>query len=306
MMLIEITKNYDLSKLSTLRVKSSCDYFARPKNLEELQELFEFIKKENLNFFVLGAGSNVLLSSRGIKGLLLSTNDLNFINKINATDFEVGAGVRMPRLCAHVSKEALTGAEWMEGIPGSIGGGIVMNAGAHGAEMCENIKTVKVFNTHSHELEEWQNKDFAFAYRSSKINPATHIVFSAVFHFEQGDKESIRNKVIENNIARTTHQPIKSFTCGCTFKNPNLQNAQRISAGFVIQELGLKGTREGDFVVSDLHGNFIENHGEGTSIEFCRLMKRIQEKAIQEKGIKLKPEVQMMGEFSAEEQTLWN
>jgi UDP-N-acetylenolpyruvoylglucosamine reductase len=302
MMVLEISKNYDLSKLSTLRVKAHSDYFAKPSNLDELKEVFDFIDKNDLVFNVLGAGSNVLLSSNGIPGMLICTNDINFIEKINDTDFEVGAGVRMPRLCARVTKESLTGAEWMEGIPGSIGGGIVMNAGAHGTEMRENIKTVKVFNTETRELEEWANDDFAFAYRSSKIDPKKQIIFSAVFHFEPGDKETIREKVIHNNTARTTRQPVKSFTCGCTFKNPEPSTP----AGLLIQELGLKGMREGDFVVSNLHGNFIENQGEGTSQQFISLMKKVQKEAFEKRGVQLKPEVQLMGEFSEDERKLWS
>jgi UDP-N-acetylmuramate dehydrogenase len=306
MMLMEISKDHDLSKLSTLRVKAQSEYFAKPSNLEELKEVFSFIRDKALDFNILGAGSNILLSSRAIPGVLICTNDINFIEKVNETDFEVGAGVRMPRLCARVSKESLTGAEWMEGIPGSIGGGIVMNAGAHGVEMCENVVSVKVFNTETLEIEDWSNEDFAFAYRSSKIDPKKQIIFSALFHFDPGDKEEIRQKVIANNTARTTHQPIKSFTCGCTFKNPTLPDETRVSAGLVIDELGLKGTRNGDFVVSGLHGNFIENHGEGTSMQFCELMKQVQDKVLEMKGIKLKPEVQTMGEFSEEEKQLWS
>lgn len=301
-MVLEINKDFDLSKLSTLRVKAQSDFFAKPNNYEDLKEIFQFIQEKKLDFNVLGAGSNVLLSSRGVPGVIISTNDINFIKKINDTDFEVGAGVRMPRLCANVSKESLTGAEWMEGIPGSIGGGIVMNAGAHGTEMKDNILKVKVFNTETLELEEWDNDDFHFAYRSSQINPHKQIIYSAILRFEAGDKDTIREKVVHNNTARTTHQPVKSFTCGCTFKNPE----PSLSAGLIIQELGLKGTQEGDFVVSNMHGNFIENHGEGTSMEFCALMKKVQDEVFAKRGVKLKPEVQMMGEFSEEEKGLWS
>ena len=301
-MVVEINKNHDLSKLSTLRVKAHSDYFAEPKSLEDLEEVFAFIKENKLEFNILGAGSNLLLSSRGIPGMIICTNALKEIKQLNDTEFEAQAGVRMPRLCAFVSKEALAGAEWMEGIPGSVGGGIVMNAGAHGMEMKDNIKTVKIFNTETLELEEWNNEDFKFAYRSSIIDPKKHIIFSAVFSFEKGDKEEIRQRVLKNNTARTTNQPIKSYTCGCTFKNPEPTR----SAGLLIQELGLKGQTEGDFVVSNLHGNFIENTGEGSSEEFCRLMQKVQENVLRETGIKLKPEVQRMGLFSDEENQLWN
>ncbi len=301
-MLVDINQNYDLSNLSTLRVSAQAQYFAKPSSLEELKEIFVFIKEKNLDFHVLGAGSNILLSSRSIPGVLISTNDLKTIKQINDTEFEVGAGVRMPRLCAFVSKESLTGAEWMEGIPGSVGGGVVMNAGAHGTEMKDNIKTVQVFNTETLELEDWDCEDFGFVYRNSKVDPKKHIVFSAVFAYEKGDKDEIRKRIVENNYARTTRQPVKSFTCGCTFKNPEPST----SAGLLIQELGLKGLREGDFMVSNLHGNFIENLGEGNSEEFCKLMKQVQDEVLKRRGIKLKPEVQRMGEFSDEENELWS
>jgi len=301
MLLMELVKNADLSKLSTLRVKAFAEFFSAPKTTEELLELFQDIKAKNLSWNILGAGSNTLLSSRAIPGVLISTNSLDFIKNLGDNRFEVGCGLRMPRFCALMTKENLSGAEFMEGIPGSIGGGIVMNAGAHGSEISKILVGAKVLNLQTLELENWSKDDLKFTYRHSSIDPHKYFLVSGIFQLTPDTKEAIRERVMANNNARTTHQPIKAWTCGCTFKNPQ----PGLSAGLLIQELGLKGTQVGDFVISDLHGNFFENHGEGTSMDFCKLMKIVQQKALEEKNLYLKPEVQVMGEFTDDELKIW-
>ncbi|MBT6844112.1 MAG: UDP-N-acetylmuramate dehydrogenase [Candidatus Melainabacteria bacterium] len=300
--MLAIEQNTDISKLTTLRVKASAEFFAAPVNLEELVALFKEIKQKNWSWNILGAGSNTLLSSRPLKGIMISTNKLDFVTKLGETQYEVGAGLRMPKFCALMTRDSLAGTEFMEGIPGSVGGGIVMNAGAHGAEISDILVSVKLLNLASLELEERTKNDLDFAYRSSNINSQTHLLVSAVFDLKADDKDAIRARVQTNNKARTTRQPIKSFTCGCTFKNPQAG----YGAGQLIDDLGIKGHRVGDFVISNLHGNFFENHGEGTSSEFCELMKFVQAKAQSEKGMSLKPEVKPMGDFSKEELEIWS
>ena len=299
---MEIQHNTDISKLTTLRVKASAELFAAPSSVDELLELFQEIKANNWTWNILGAGSNTLLSSRPLKGILVSTNNLDFVNKIDDTHYEVGAGLRMPKFCALMSREALSGTEFMEGIPGSIGGGIVMNAGAHAAEISDILVAAKLLNLKTLELEDWSKEDLGLEYRRSKVNPQTHLIVSAVFELKPGNKDQIRALVQANNTARTTRQPIKSFTCGCTFKNPKVG----YGAGQLIDELGIKGHKVGDFMISNLHGNFFENQGEGTSFEFCELMKFVQVKAKVDKGIELKPEVKPMGEFSEDEMEIWS
>lgn len=302
---MKLIQEADLTNYSTLRVKAKADSLALPKTIDEVLELFDSIKKDKSKWHVLGAGSNLLLSSRGIDGIVICTNELSFINKISETKFEVGAGLRMPRFCAEMSKESLTGAEFMEGIPGSIGGGIVMNAGAHGSEIANILITAKVFNTESWQVEELSHDDLAFSYRKSKIDPSKHIVLSGTFELKPADKAAIRKKVSENNQARSTHQPIKAWTCGCTFKNP-----EEHRAGMLIDQLGAKGMQEGSFHISNKHGNFFENDLDhepaGTSIDFCKLMSRVQDLAYEQEGVMLAPEVQTMGEFSEEEKLIWN
>ncbi len=297
---MEITENADITKLTTLRVVASAEKLASPKTIEELIRLFKDIKAQSLSWNILGAGSNTLLSSRPLKGILISTNNIDFVNKIDEVTYEVGAGLRMPRFCALMSKESLAGTEFMEGIPGSIGGGIVMNAGAHGAEISDILVSVKLLDLETLELKEWQKADLALSYRHSNINPHKHLIVSGTFKLKHDDKEAIRARVVANNQARTSKQPIKAYTCGCTFQNP----LPDYGAGKLIDDLGLKGYREGDFMISNLHGNFFENLGAGTSYDFCKLMKHVQQEALK-KNLILKPEVKPMGEFSEEELKVW-
>lgn len=301
MMTLQIQTNVDLSKLSTLRVLASAELFAAPKNIDEVIELFQEIKKNSWTWNILGAGSNTLLSSRGIPGILISTNNLDFLNKIDDLTYEAGAGLRMPKFCALMSRESLTGTEFMEGIPGSIAGGIVMNAGAHGSEIASILISAKVLNLETLEIENWTKDEIGFSYRHSAIDSHKHFILSGTFKLAKDDKEKIRARVVENNHSRTTKQPIKSWTCGCTFKNP----LSTYGAGKLIDDLGLKGYKHGAFVISNLHGNFFENTGDGTSMDFCELMHYVQEKALKEKDLKLVPEVQAMGIFSDEEQKIW-
>ena len=341
MMVLDIKTNHDITKLSTLRIKASAEYFVSPNNLEDLVGAINEAKKNGWTWNILGAGSNLVLSSRGIPGLMIATSAIDYLRKLDfeTSDekfFEVGAGMRMPRFCALMTRESLAGAEFMEGIPGSIGGGIVMNAGAHGSELTNTLAFAKLLNLETLELELWANSKFLkenkltdnerseliekishvaessldpvirskleLKYRVSSIDPAKYFILSGVFHLKPDDKEEIRKRVLHNNHARTTNQPIKSWTCGCTFKNP----LPSYGAGKLIQDLGLKGYVYGDFRVSDLHANFFENIEEGSSIEFCELIRQIQEKALKEKSIKLSPEVQRMGIFTPEEVALWD
>lgn len=300
--LLDIKKDFDISNLNTLRVAASANYFASPASLDELKELFHYIKSENLPWNILGAGSNTLLSSRDIPGIVISTNSLNNIEKISDDIYQVGAGIRMPRFCAKMTQACLSGTEFMEGIPGSIGGGITMNAGAHGSDISKILLDADVLNLETLELELWKNEDFNFVYRNSRIDPQKYLIVQARFKLEPKVKEEIREIVVHNNHARTSTQPVKSWSCGCTFKNPE----PGLAAGKLIDELGLKGLSLGNFKVSEMHGNYFENTGSGTSIEFIELMKQVRKIAMEKRQLVLKPEVQPMGYFEPDELELWN
>lgn len=297
---MEILENFDVTNLSTLRVKAKANFFAEPESIEELIEAVKFAKKNNLKCYFIGGGSNTLLSSRKIDALLISTLKLDFIHERDELIFEVGAGLKMPRFCGKMIHRSLTGVEFMVGIPGSIGGGLIMNAGAHGREFASVFISAKVLDLDSMLVRELNFNDLNFKYRSSAINPEKQCVLSVVLKLERGDKDKIRETVAHYNFARTKSQPLKAWTCGCTFKNPD-QN----SAGKLIQESGGMLMQSGDFRVSDIHANFFENIGAASSTDFCNLVIQIQKLVQKEKNIKLSPEVKPIGEFSEEEKRIW-
>jgi UDP-N-acetylmuramate dehydrogenase len=298
----QVHKNYDLSKNSTLRVKASAEMLVIPASSAELNEIFFWIKSENLSWNVLGAGSNLLLSSRAIPGVTILTTGLDTINDLGSGLFEAGAGVKMPRFCAVTAQKSYAGTEFMEGIPGTIGGGVVMNAGAQGSCIAEILVSGTVLNLTTLEIEDWDKSKFNFVYRHSALDPHKHLLISAKFQLKPDDKDAIRKRVLANNHHRSTAQPIKSWTCGCTFKNPS----DECRAGLLIQDIGAKGWAEGAIRVTQLHGNFFENteEGVGTSIDMCKLMARVQSVA-RERGVRLEPEVQRIGVFTAEEDAVW-
>lgn len=299
---LNTTKNADLTNFSTLRTVAFAEELALPKTIEDSVNIFKHIKANNLEWNILGAGSNSLLSSRAIPGLTVCMTSLDFLEKIDEHTYEVGAGMRMPRFCALMAREALSGAEFMEGIPGTIGGGIVMNAGAHGSEISKILKSAKLLDLETLELKELSREDLNLTYRSSKIDPKKHVLLSGTFELKADEKEAIRERIATYNSQRTSHQPIKAWTCGCTFKNPSTE----CRAGQLIDELGAKGLSVGPFHVSMKHGNFFENDGKGTSMEFCQLMSQIQKLALEKRSVILQPEVKRIGEFSPEENSIWS
>jgi UDP-N-acetylmuramate dehydrogenase len=297
---MEILQDYDITNLSTLRVRAKVSYFVEPETIEELISAVSLAKEKNLKTYFLGGGSNSLLSSRNIDAFLISTLKLDFINELGDGLFEVGAGLKMPRFCGKMIHKSLTGVEFMVGIPGSIGGGIIMNAGAHGREFAQVFVSAKVLDLDTLVIKELNFQDLNFKYRSSSINPDKQCILSAVLKLEYSDKDKIRETVAHYNAARTTSQPLKAWTCGCTFKNPD-----KFSAGKLIQESGGKLMQIGDLRVSNVHANFFENIGAGSSIDFCNLVSQIQRLVEQEKNIKLCPEVRPIGEFTEEELKIW-
>lgn len=299
---MKIIENADISKFSTLRVLAKAERLVIPTSLPELTELVNYIQSNGLNWNILGAGSNSLLSSRSIPGLTICTTGLDYIKQLDENIFEVGAGVKMPRFCAIMTKQSLSGTEFMEGIPGTVGGGVVMNAGAHGSEISKILISAKILNIENQTIEEFSKEKFGFQYRRSMINPLRHIVLSGTFALQKDSKDSIRQRVSKNNKERAAKQPIKAWTCGCTFMN--LEDGY--STGKLIEEIGAKGLSQGSFHVSNVHGNFFENEGKGSSIDFCRLMSRVQDLAFEKRQVLLRPEVKRIGEFSQEEDLVWN
>lgn len=282
-----------------MRVDSVADLVFFPETPEELISLIYELKSSNTPWRVLGAGSNILPSSQGVKGAVICTTSMDWIKKTSPSTINAGAGVRLPKLAGRACQLELSGCEFYEGIPGSVGGAIIMNAGAHGSQTADILEKVTVFDTKSHEIKTFVPSQLIFEYRSSNIDPDRYIILEAKFRLKDGTKQQIQGTMKKYHQERATKQP-RGFSCGCVFKNPSTG-----SAGKLIDEAGLKGTKVGGAEISDVHANFIINSKGAKSENICEIIRLVQKQIWESKGVWLKPEVKPFGEFNEEDKILW-
>ena len=278
-----------LAKHTTLRVGGPAQFWVEPRNEEAFAELIHYCRRENLPLFVIGRGSNLLVRDGGIRGVVVHPCGGEF-DKVEVSGNEITAGVGAKlKQVAYAGKGAgLGGLEWMEGIPGAVGGGLRMNAGAMGAQTFENVVRVRYLdaegNTHTKTPAELEVN-----YRHVPSLDQNYAV-AAVFRGTPSPPEEIARRLDESQEKRRTTQP-SAKSAGCIFKNP-----ASVPAGKLVDELGLKNSRVGQARVSEIHGNFIVNDGGATASEILELIARIQDTARKERGVELETEVQIVGE----------
>ena len=278
-----------LSKHTTLRVGGPAQFWVEPRNENAFAELIRFCRQENLPLFVIGRGSNLLVRDGGIRGVVVHPFGGDF-NKIEVKDNEITAGVGAKlREVAYAGKTGgLGGLEWMEGIPGAVGGGLRMNAGAMGAQTFENVVRVRYLDENGQPHTKARD-ELEVHYRNFPLLKDNFAV-SAVFRGEPAPAEEIVRKLQASQEKRRATQPAAS-SAGCIFKNPD-----SCPAGKLVDELGLKNSRVGKARVSEVHGNFIVNDGGATAVEMLELIEKIQASARATRGIELETEVQIVGE----------
>jgi UDP-N-acetylmuramate dehydrogenase len=270
-----------LKKYNTFKIESKAKFFAEPKSIAEIRELFLFCKKNNENFFILGNGSNILFGDNGFDGLVIK------IGK------RLEAGKPLHALIQDAAKLGFGGIEKLDGIPGTVGGAIFMNASAHGQQISDCIKSVVSVTIHG-EVVTRTNEECKFSYRSSIFKTLDEIIVSAEFDFVPMPKEIIDRNRKEVLAWRREKQPIKYPNAGSVFKNPtdNLPlTDSHLSAGYLIDSCGLKGCRIGGAQVSELHANFIVNRGKATSKDVKALIEKINHEVEKKHGIVLEPEI---------------
>lgn len=292
----------DLAQFTTMKIGGVADRICFPTSSDELINLMDYLIRKNESWSLFGGGSNILVSSYDIPGTVICTTGLDWIEQPGPDLLLAGAGVKLPRLSAYASKLGLSGMEFFEGIPGTIGGAIVMNAGAHGHSTNQILETVTVLNLKSLALEILTPKDIKFGYRISTINPKEQIVLSARFRMIPDTEEAIRSRMKENNLARLRTQPIKDPSAGCTFKNPIEIN---LPAGKILEQLGAKNWSVGSAKVSSIHANFVINGGNATSQDVCSLIYKMQKITLEKHNILLKPEIKPLGVFKESEAIIW-
>ena len=287
---IQLEKNISLSNFTTWRIGGPAEWIAQPKNMEEIKYLINWINKKKIPCNILGAGSNLLINDKGIKGLSLCMRNFKgiHIDKNNGV-IDVLGGEMLPTLARKAAANGLHGLEWAVGIPGTIGGAVVMNAGAQEHCISDYLESITTLSLKG-EYKMLKGTDLNFGYRHSLLQNENLIVLSARLKLVSGQTEIIRQVTNENLNHRLRTQPYKSQTCGSVFRNP-----EPLKAAKLIEELGLKGFSCGGAEISKIHSNFIINANNASSCDVRELIKYIQKRVFNSYGILLETEVKQCG-----------
>ena len=285
----DICRDEPLAKHTTLRIGGPADVYVEPASEEDLAGVVKFCNEHVLPFFVIGRGSNLLVRDGGVRGVIICLAQANFSRIVVAGEYlRCGAGAKLKNVAVEAKRNGLTGVEFLEGIPGSVGGALRMNAGAMGGATFDVIESVRLMD-HAGKIHERSRAGMPVEYRCCPLLK-TNIALDAVFKCQPAPREEIEKRMKEFSEKRWAAQPATP-SAGCTFKNP-----ATIPAGKLIDELGLKGTRVGGAVVSTEHGNFIVNDGNETARDVLELIAILQRRAKDERGIDLQTEVEIIGE----------
>ena len=282
-----VSCQYPMKKYTWLKVGGNADVIAEPNNMEEFLELLNLLNTADMSWVVLGEGSNTIVYDKGISGVVISTKKLKKVEIIEETKVLAETGAILGTILNKTIKAGLTGFEFAAGIPGTVGGGIFMNAGANEGEIKDVVDTVWIW-LDGGEIE-IKRKDINFEYRKSNL-PTGSVVTKALFKLEHGDSSKSEQNVKEYMAKRNSTQPIKMSNTGSIFKNP-----PDIAAGRLIEELGLKGFRIGGAMFSELHANFIVNTGGASAQDVLDLIELAKKEASEKRGIKLETEVRVIG-----------
>ena len=286
-----VLKDEPMKKHTTFRVGGNADYFVMPSTIEEVQGVVVLCKKENLPYYILGNGSNLLVGDKGYRGVIIQIyKEMNNIT-VDGELIRAQAGALLSKVGSVALEAGLAGFEFAAGIPGAVGGAVVMNAGAYGGEMKDILASATVL-TENGEVLKLKNEELELGYRTSIISKNNYIVLEAEYQLQTGDKAEIRAKMDELKKQRVTKQPLEYPSAGSTFKRP-----EGYFAGKLIQDAGLRGFQVGGAQVSEKHCGFVINKGDATAADIVELMKQVSDKVYQEFGVTLEPEVKRLGEF---------
>ncbi len=286
----KIRYNEPMKNHTTMKVGGPADILVIPETVEEIINVVKYAKENNIKLKVLGFGSNVVVEDEGIEGIVIKiTNKLESI-KIEDEYVTVSLGASMPKTAMLAKKHSLTGFEFACGIPGTIGGGIRMNAGAYGSEISDVLVSAK-FLDENLEVKELSKEQLEFGYRKSLFgNNKKLIVLEGTFKLAKGDLNDITRKMKENQTARSTKQPLEYPNAGSIFKRPVGH-----FAGKLIQDAGMQGVSVGGAMVSTKHAGFIINTGDATSKDIHDLIKLIQKNIKEKFDVEIKTEVEFIG-----------
>lgn len=284
---------FALSSLTSFRVGGPAQWYVAPRTTTEMQASFEWACQNDIPITLLGAGSNLLVSDRGLSGLVIGTRHLRHIHFDEQTgQITAGAGEPIARLAWLAAKRGWRGLEWAVGIPGTLGGAVVMNAGAHHSCIADSLANTQVMSPNG-ESQALQAQDLRYSYRTSRLQGDNHLVLQATLQLQPGGtKAEVMAMTTQNLQQRKSSQPYHLPSCGSVFRNPKPH-----AAGWLIEQMGLKGYQIGAAQVAHRHANFILNCGGATANDIFHLIRYIQEKVEQHWSLSLEPEVKLLGEF---------
>ena len=285
---IKLCFNESMAKHTSFRIGGEAEVMAFPKNREELAELLKVSVLLDTKPAILGAGTNVLAPDEGLRGLVICLKDaLDGMERLDETHIRVMAGVTMTRAAMFAAGLGLSGLEFAHGIPGSVGGGVYMNAGAYGGEICQVCEQVEVMDFQGN-LSVWDNARMGFSYRHSLLQERQAIVVSALFRLEKKDPRQIRDCMKELMAKRSASQPLDLPSAGSAFKRP-----QGGYAAALIDQAGLRGYRVGGAAIAQKHAGFAVNLGGATARDVRQLLEQVSEIVYEKSGIRLEPEIRI-------------
>lgn len=285
---VELRFEEPMAKHTSFRIGGPAEVMAFPKSAEELSKVLEVSALLDQKPAILGAGTNILAPDEGVRGIVICLKDcLSFMERLDETRIRVAAGVSMARCAMFAAGLGLSGLEFAHGIPGSVGGGVYMNAGAYGGEICDVCTQVEVMDMAGN-LKVYSADEMDFSYRHSRIEDEGGIVVSATFGLKPAPEEEIRSKMQDFMARRRKSQPLDLPSAGSAFKRPVGGYAAAL-----IDEAGLKGYRVGGAAVSEKHAGFVVNLGGATAKDVRRLLDEVAEKVLKKSGIHIEPEVRI-------------
>lgn len=305
-----LRENESMSKHTNFRIGGSAKWFVEVRTVDELKQVLKIAVDQKISYFIFGGGSNILVNDKPFDGIAIKIAMRNIA--INKNLVRVEAGALSSSVARETAKAGLSGLTWAISLPGTIGGAVRGNAGCFGGETKEHLVEVELLS--DGKVITIKKDDLHFSYRDSVIKHNNDIVLSAIFELEQGDSKKLLAELDEKLNARKISQPLDAGSAGCMFKNyeiksddelqrikqildisPEMNLTRRISAGWLIDQLDLKGTQIGGAKVSEKHGNFLINTGNATADDVVQLIALIKTRARNEYGINLNEEVQYLG-----------
>lgn len=280
-----------MSRHTTFRIGGNADYFVKPGNADEVAAVIAVCREYSIPYFILGNGSNLLVSDDGYRGMIINIMDNMDSVTVDGRIITAQAGAMLVRVSVMARDNALTGLEFASGIPGTIGGAVYMNGGAYGGEMKNVVKTVRAIDEYGR-IYELDSEKMDFSYRHSIVEERKLIVLEVTLELEHGSREAIDNRMKELAEARRSKQPLEYPSAGSTFKRP-----EGYFAGKLIMDAGLRGYSVGGAQVAEKHCGFVINKGGATASDVVELIRDVQHDVDDKFGVTLEPEVKMLGEF---------